>query len=254
MRSLVVRVVLLAAFATFPSPLLASETHPQVARAKEAYDAGRPSEAAGILSTLASEEGVSADLHYDLGVAQLAAGDVGPAILSLERAHWLAPADRGIEAALAVARAKAGLPERSTPVWERARDLLRPDAWATLGGLALVLACAGGVAWMLDPGRLARRPGLRRALRGGTAVASVALLAAALACASLAAEISRGIAVGPAVTLRLAPFDGAEARAVLGAGESVRIEERHGDFVRVRAEGGRVGWAPASDIGAIVPG
>ena len=254
MRSLLARAALLAAAAACSAPALASQTHPRIAEAKAAYEAGRPSEAASILSALAAEEGVSAGLHYDLGVSLLDAGEVGPAILSLVRAHWLAPSDAGIAAALAVARQRAGLPERHAPAWERARNVLAPDTWATFGGLALVLGCAGSVVWMLDPGRFVRTRGVRRALRAGTAVSSGAFLAAAIACASLAGEASRGIAVGSEVTLRMAPFEGAEPRATLGAGESVRIEERHGAFVRVRADGARWGWAPASAIGEIVPG
>jgi hypothetical protein len=80
------------------------------------------------------------------------------------------------------------------------------------------------------------------------------LLVAALACVSLSAETSRAVALAPDLALRIAPFAGAESRGVLSVGESVRVEERHGEFLRVRAEGGRAGWVSEREVGAVVSG
>lgn len=244
-----------AAAAAIPGvPALAAAAPPRVAAAAAALAEGRAPEAVALLSAVADEEGVSPDLYYDLGLAQLAAGEVGASVLSLERARWLAPGDRGIAAALGVAREKAGLAPAHAPGWMRVRSLLGPDGWASLLGVALALACAGAALHLVGPAAL-RRPGsLRRTLSAGTALATLILLSAAVAAAGLAFETTRGIAVGARVTLRLSPFEAAEARATLGAGESVEIEERHGDFIRVRTTDGRWGWAASSDIGAIVPG
>jgi uncharacterized protein YgiM (DUF1202 family) len=58
----------------------------------------------------------------------------------------------------------------------------------------------------------------------------------------------------PDLALRIAPFAGAESRGTLSAGESVRLEQRHGEFVRVRSDGGRTGWVLEREVGAVVPG
>lgn len=247
--------VVCAAAAALPCiPAVAEPARARVAEAAVAHAEGRAAEAVALLSAVAAEEGVSPDLYYDLGLAQLAAGEVGASVLSLERARWLAPGDPGIAAALAQAREKAGLAPAHEPTWRRVRNLLGPDGWASLLGVALTLACAGAALRLSGPAALQRPGSLRRALSAGTALASMIFLSAALAASSLAFEASRGIAVGAHVTLRLSPFEAAEARATLGAGEPVEIEERHGDYVRVRTADGRSGWAAASDIGAIVPG
>jgi len=197
---------------------------------------------------------VSAPLYYDLGAAQLEAGSLGPAILSFERAHWLAPSDRGIEEALRTAREKAGVPSLEEPWWLRTRNTLGPDAWALALALALVLACGLASVALLRPLVLLGRPRLGRALAWGTTGACAGLIVASVASASFWAATSRAVVLAPGLALRIAPFDAAQSRATLSPGEAVRVEERHGEFLRVRAEGGRTGWVPERALGAVVPG
>jgi tetratricopeptide (TPR) repeat protein len=232
----------------------ASSLPERAADAAAAYDRGQYREAAQAYQAIAESDGVSAPLYYDLGAAQLADGQTGPAVLSFERAHWLAPADPGIAAALSTARSKAGLPAAQRAAWRTTRNALGPDAWAVAAALALVVACAGVSLWIVESERPLATSRARGALHALTAVAAAAFLVAALACVSLSTETTRAVALAADLTLRIAPFDAAESRGTLTPGESVRVEERHGDFVRVRAEGGRTGWVPERGIGPVVPG
>lgn len=232
----------------------AAASGPDPGTAAAHYAAGRYAEAVQAYQAVAEREGVSAPLYYDLGASQLAAGDVGPAILNLSRARWLAPGDAGIRAALGQARERAGLPAEARGTLGRMRDLVRPDAWAVLAAVALVVACAAASASLLASNARPATGWVRRTREGVLATAVLSFLVAASVCASLALERDQAVAIASDVVLRVAPFDAAEGRGTLSLGESVRTLERHGEFVRVRAADARTGWVPARDVGAVVPG
>jgi tetratricopeptide (TPR) repeat protein len=232
----------------------AAPAPPDTTGAAAAYAQGRAADAARAYQDIAERDGVSASLYYDLGAAQLGAGELSSAILSFERARWLAPGDAGIASALRGARERAGLAMTAESGWRRARNVASPDAWALVALAAVWLGCAAAALLLREPaGVLVSRP-LRRALHGATATAGAALVVSVFACASFSSETSRAVALGQNLGLHIAPFEAAESRGTLAAGEIVRIEERHGDFVRVRAEDGRSGWVPQQQIGAVVPG
>jgi hypothetical protein len=239
------------------APAAAVSPTPVLERGQEAanaYAEGRYADAAQSFDAIAKTEGVSAPLYYNLGAAQLEAGELGPAILSLERARWLAPHDRGIAHALRSARERAGLPSNDAPSWRVARSIADPDTWATIALVTLVATSLCVSLLLVEPDLRLARPRVRRVLGVGTGVAAACLVVALLACASLALETSRAVALEPDLALRVAPFDAADSRGSLGAGEVVRVEARHGEFVLVNAGGGRSGWVPAREIGAVVPG
>lgn len=231
-----------------------ADTLPAAEMAAAHYAAGRYAEAAQAYRTLAETEGVSAPLYYDLGAAQLAAGELGPAILSFSRGRWLAPNDAGIRAALQEAREKAGLPTEAPGLVGRVRDLASPDGWAVIAAAALFVAWAVTSLSLLSSESRMLVGWKRRMRHGIVATASVAALVAASACASLATERDQAVAVAPGVILRVAPFGAADRRGTLSLGEAVRTLERHGAFVRVRTADARTGWVPVHEIGAVVPG
>lgn len=245
----IVALPVLALLTAFGGVGAASPVSARLDAAAAAYEGGRPADAIGVLEEIARESGVSASLYYDLGAVQLASGQIGPAILSFERARWLAPRDAGIAAALAAARSGAGLPAHEDPLWRRARSVASPDAWTLAAGATLLVACLSGSVLLVAGGG-----DRRRALRWVSGTSAAAFVVASMACSSLALEAGRAVVVAPQVTLRVAPFAGSDARAAVGAGEIVEIEAHHGEFVRVRAADGREGWAPAPDVAAVVPG
>jgi tetratricopeptide (TPR) repeat protein len=214
--------------------------------ANAAFAGGRWDAAITEYEAIAREDGLSAPLLFNLGNAYLRAGRTGPAVLALERAHWLAPGDPDITANLARARTLAHLPTPAVPWWAPARRALSPDGWAWLAVAAL--AAASAVALL----RLLRRVG-----RGvATAVAIVGLGAFALAAtfsATLVRELDRAVVLEPDTPLRIAPFADAETRGTLPAGTLVRAGQRHERFVLVRGDEGRTGWVAEPQVSAVVP-
>lgn len=86
--------------------------------AGQAYDAGRPLDAAKIYRDLLSRGYASRELLYNLGNACYKAGQLGEAVLNYRRAWYLAPRDPDIRANLNFAFQSAGapVPEPSLPV------------------------------------------------------------------------------------------------------------------------------------------
>ncbi|MCC6640726.1 MAG: hypothetical protein IT386_06130 [Deltaproteobacteria bacterium] len=229
----------------------ASQAQPLAAEAEAAYVQGRYSEAVSAYEALAARQGASASLYYDLGAAQLASGDIGPAVLSFERARWLAPRDAGIESALATARERAGLTAHAVPWWLRARSLASFDEWALAAALLLFIVCGGLAAHVLAFRAFREGSRAARTLRVLTLASGAALVASVIACATLVSDASRAVVIAPGVALRVAPFDGAATRAALGPGEVVRLGDRHGEFVRADAGPGRRGWVAQREVGLV---
>lgn len=215
-------------------------------RANAAFAGGRWDAAIADYEAIARDDGVSAPLLFNLGNALLRAGRTGPAVLALERAHWLAPADPDVAANLARARTLAHLPAPAVPWWGPARRALSPDGWAWMAAIALAAAC--GFVWLRLLGRVGR--GL------AVAVAAVALGTFALAgvfSVTLVRDLDRAVVLAPDAALRLAPFADAETRATLPAGTVVRSGQRHEGFVLVHGDEGRSGWVAAADVEPVVP-
>jgi tetratricopeptide (TPR) repeat protein len=240
------RVVVLALAFAAAGAARAESPAASFARANEAFAAGHWDDAARRYEAIAQQDGVSAPLLFNLANAELRAGRIGLAILAYERAAWLAPGDQDIKANLHRARDFAGLPEPAAPWWQRPRSVLGPDGWSALVGLALLVGCAALLARLFAP----------RWRTAGTAIAAasgVLLVAGALACGSLWLDTRRGVVLEGGTPLRIAPFEAAEPRLTLTAGEVVRLVERHGDFVLARAADGTSGWMAAARVQPVVP-
>ncbi len=177
----------------------------------------------------------SAALAHNRGLAALRAGRVGAAVGHLLRARRLSPADRSILQSLAAARSAAGVTASTEGEgWALARAAARP---AGVGGLIALAAIAG-----LGAVVAARR---RRALALTLAgAAGVAWMVAASAWYDAA---PRGTAVATTI-VRQAPAAAAHARATLRPGRSARLGSVQGAWVRVHVPGGASGWAPAQHV------
>ncbi len=91
----------------------------------------------------------SPELDYNRGTAWLHAGEIGRAVLYLERARLWCPADPGVQHNLSVARGFVDYPHPPLPEfflwrwWKRVANLLSADGWAiwTIVCAWLALAC-----------------------------------------------------------------------------------------------------------------
>lgn len=243
--------VLLAAVLTqgyyTPEEAQALFTQANAAYAREDYEAAR----AGYEKLLSHELG-GPDVLYNLGTTYLAQGDVGRAVLALERAKRQGGQSPDLEANLALARAKqvdkvVG-PAAETPFLVRVVEATDGGmvAWGFLGAWGLGLG-------MLLVFRLLR-PGRRT---WAAVVAAFSLLMAVPIGALLAAHVYVGETVHEAVVLaprlvaRELPGDEAKVLFEVHAGLKVRLLEETGRFVRIRLPNGLEGWTDREGVAEI---
>lgn len=182
------------------------------------------------------------DVLFNLGTTHLAAGELGPAILYLERAHRQAD-DDDIGANLAVARQRqvdqvVG-EESSVPFTQRLADATDER----------VVGVAFLVTWWLGFMLLwltwRREAGTRVVL--GLVTALFLLVGSALGAtlgvhAWVRSTVVEAVVMPTAASVREYPGDAAKVSFEVHAGLKVRIMETSGRFVRVRLPNALEGW------------
>src|SRR5690606_23454067 len=183
-------------------------------------------------------------LEYDWGTACLAAGDLGCAVLHLERAQRLMPDHPAIAHNLRLARERVGVAQEApTPAGASLRALRRGAGVAGLLGLglALYLGAVGLAGYRL----WSRRDDawLRRTLVVLVPLAALVLGLAVWAWAE--ARIPEAVVVASSA-LHDGPGD--DPGGGLEAGRVVRLLGRRGDWAEVRLPDGGRGWLPARAV------
>lgn len=217
------------------------------AYAKEDYAAARE----GYLKLLEHGHG-GPDVLFNLGTVCLAKGELGEAVLYLERARRLSPGAADVTANLAVARSRqmdqvVGA-QLEAPFAERLAEAL-PERW--VGGTFLVSWTAGLLLLLLfrllGPGR-----------RAWAAVAGAALLAVAVPSGLLVAShawvrstVREAVVLSKTLKARESPRDVGKISFELHAGLKVRLIEESGKYVKIRLPNGLEGWAEREALAEI---
>lgn len=225
-------------------PALAAGPTVTLQTANRAFAEGRYQKAASDYETLIARRGDSAPLLFNLGNAYLRQRKLAPALLAYERARLLAPRDGAIAENLAQARAEAGLSTRRRLV-EKAVHWLRLDSWtwiAVAGFWSLLVALAAAALWRRRRGLFVTVACLGGAVLG---VAGFALLVGSR-------DLSRGLVMQSTPVL-VSPFKSSDSAYSLAAGQSVKLEQRHGNFERIRDARGQSGWVDAKNVARLVP-
>ena len=190
-----------------------------------------------------------ADVLFNLGTTCLAAGDLGEAVLYLERARKLSRAD-DVEANLAIAHQRQGDQVvggggTSEPFLERLADANdeRVTSYAALASIWLVFGLA----------LLFRRMAPGKWLFVALAIAAaclVAVVASSLSAVDAYVTESFVEAVVMPATARVREFPGDTARVAfeVHAGLKVRIMEESGKFVRIRLPNNLEGWTEREGV------
>jgi hypothetical protein len=207
------------------------------------FDAGDAAGAGAAFEGAAATGWTAGALEYDWGTTCLAAGDLGCAVLHLERAQRLMPGHAAVAHNLRLARERVGAAAAAPPAQALLRWLQQGPGMVGLLGLslALYLAAVGLAGYRL----WTRRPDawLRRTL---VVLIPLALLTLALGLwAWVAARTPEAVVVAP-TALHGAPGD--EAGGGLEAGRVVRLLDRRGDWTEVRLPDGARGWLPARAV------
>jgi hypothetical protein len=182
------------------------------------------------------------DVLFNLGTAHLAAGELGPAVLFLERAHRLAD-DDDIGANLAVARQRQVDQvigeETGVPFTQRLADATDERV---VGVAFLVVWWLGFLLFWLT---WRRGPGERVAL--GLVTVLFLLVATVLGAtlgvhAWVRSTVIEAIVMPEAAAVREYPGESAKVSFEVHAGLKVRIMETSGRYARVRLPNALEGW------------
>ncbi len=191
------------------------------------------------------QHGASPALFYNLALAYAEADQPGKAILNLERARALAPADREIATSLTEFRKKEGL---FTPPARGARKiaaLLAIDQWAWLGLVSLVLFSSFFLISVLRQKKRKRWPVMLQRCFLLTTILFFAVVAYIWDDADpyiITAENSR---------LLISPIKEADLVVSLRAGQKVFPIKTHGRYLYVRTEGRKRGWVASDSVEAV---
>lgn len=189
-----------------------------------------------------------ADVLFNLGTTHLAAGQLGAAILNLERAARLSD-DDDISANLAVARQRQVDQvigeESATPFTQRLAEATDEQV------VGLVFLAVWWLGFMLLWATFRREPGSRVVLG---LVAALFLLVGTALGATLAiqqwvrATVVEAVVMPEAAKVREYPGQTAKISFEVHAGLKVRIMETSGQYVRVRLPNALEGWTEKEGV------
>jgi len=192
------------------------------------------------------------DVLYNLGTTYLAQGDLGHAVLSLERAWKEGGRAPDLEANLALARAQQKDKVEGAAVEE---DFLTRLVRATPGELVGAVFLGS---WVLGFGLLLLfrflKPGRRTwAVVLAALVLLVALPSGALLAAHVWVErtVHEAVVLSPTMVAREFPKGDAKALFEVHAGLKVRVLEDTGRYVRIRLPNGLEGWTEREGVAEI---
>lgn len=219
--------------------------------ANRKFAAGDFAGAAETYERLLDQEGPRAAVFYNLGNSYQKLGKFGPAILAYERARLITPRDPDLRANLALARKAAAAFEEPgmDPRLHAVLHFLSRNEWSWLVvGSALLLGALALGSGVVKPSS----PGARRLAVAAACAAGFLLVGAAAALAVRRGEAERGVVLSEDATVRLSPFESAEALGTPGAGRMVKLGEETAGFRYVEVSGTTLrGWIAGEDVEAI---
>jgi hypothetical protein len=234
---------------TFYSP---SEAQALFQEANQAYANADYTRAKDTYRKLVDRGMGTAEVLFNLGTTHLAAGELGPAVLYLERARRAGMTGEAFSDQLAIARTRqvdrvvGGLPEDGLA--QRFSDATS----ATVVSWLFALTWCGGLLVLLVH-RAVPRLRRRRVLWTGLALLALAIPSGLLVLAHVrvASDNSDAVVMAPALPARELPGESGKVSFEVHAGLKVRMREAQGAYVRIRLPNGLEGWARRDGLEAI---
>lgn len=221
--------------------------------ANQLYQAGNYSAAILVYEELILQGVDDSAVFYNLGNAYYQSGELGRAVLNLQRAALLEPRDPDIQANLVLARAESGameFPTAASPIHSLA-NLTR--SWLNLNETAMLALGAWFVlAFLIFTARLTK-PGTMRNL-----VQYLALFILLLVIASTVSlgtrlysdhNLPSGVVVAPIVTLSSSPQSEDLTKWQLPGGTEVNLMDTQGGWAQMSLPGKSIeGWIPVESV------
>lgn len=208
-----------------------------------------------VVASLGGDAAFATDSVGDAVPQDAGASDVGASVLHYERALLRHPADGDMRRELADLRRASGLAVSHARPVHSLTGFVSLDAWGWIALLALSMLAV----LVLHRGA---QPWLRRWVGGSrelspltfrtlALIAFATLVTASGAIALHLPDAQACIVLGDGASLRISPFEGAEASAVLPAGTKVHLERTFEGHVWAVDEAGRSGWLDRTAVAPI---
>ena len=243
---------LIAAAVLAQSYYTSEEAEQLFTQANEAYYSERHRDAVDGYVKLLDHGYGGPDVLYNLGTAYLAQGDLGRAILYLERARRAGASEDDVMANLALARSKqldqvVGA-ARDDPFAVRVAAATPRDAM----GWSFLASWVGGFALLFLFRFLPRGRRTWAAVAGAVALAVSVPSGLILGAHAWAAEnFDQGVVISATLPARELPGDQSQVSFEVHAGLKVRLLGTDGRYVHIRLPNGLVGWAEKDGISEI---
>jgi tetratricopeptide (TPR) repeat protein len=217
--------------------------------ANRLYAKGKFADAADIYEKILQTGAQSPTLLFNRGNAEFKSGHLGKAIVAYRQAAQLSPRDAEIRANLAFVRNQVQGPTVRERRWQGWLGVLTLNEWTILAAAAFWLTCI-----MLAAGQL--RPAFAAKLRSATLIFVVlAILSGAALGLQAANHFSRqtAVVICAQATARSGPFDEAQGAFAVSDGTELAVLDRHGDWLQVTDDAGRIGWLNRKQV-EVLPG
>lgn len=215
------------------------------------YEQGKYEEAASSYEWVLENEGVAAEVYYNLGNCYYKMDEIPLAILNYERAFLLDPGDGDIRANLALARGKTV--DKVVPPsemffvtwWRNLTNCMSIDEWAMLGVSSFIFMLLGILVYMFVPLLLARKIGVY-----GAMALFVFVVVANFAAISQHRDLTNrdtAIILTPSVSVKSSPSEKSTDLFLIHEGSKVEIvDSSMSEWIEVKFEEGKQGWIPVS--------
>ncbi len=238
--------ILLTAMAVWISAFnaMAADVSAQFDAANKLYAEGKFADAADFYKKILQADATSPNLLFNYGNAEFKAGHLGRAIAAYRLAQQLSPRDADVRANLEFARSRVQGATSPASRWENWLGTLTVNEWTALAAVSFWLTFTLLAAMQIWPA-------LKTFLRSFTRVVAVVMILSVICCsAAVSIHISKKIAVvvTPELVARSGPFDDAQNTFTAHDGAELAVLSRHGDWVQVADDSGKIGWLEREQV------
>ncbi|MBQ0022985.1 MAG: tetratricopeptide repeat protein [Prevotellaceae bacterium] len=220
------------------------------------YEKENYSEAAQAYESILQNEGVAAEVYYNLGNCYYKMDEMPRAILNYERALQLNPGDGDIRANLALARGKTV--DKVVPPsemffvtwWRNMTNCMSLDSWSKIGISSFILLLCGLAMYMFLTKLTIRKIGFY----GAMAMLVVTIIANLAALSQYLGFKYRNAAVviAPSVTVKSSPSATSTDLFLIHEGSKVEIlDSSMKEWIEVKFEEGKQGWVEVETVEVI---
>ncbi len=215
---------------------------------------GKYGEAIDTYETILNEGRESATLYYNLGYAYYKSGQLGRAILNMERARRLSPNDADVKVNLEQAYALTDQMQTIEPVffvrwWQSFTNIMDSDGWAVTFVVLFVIILLGVSGFLFADAVVLRKVGFFTAVI--VFFMSIVALSVSISKRSDIVDSQEAIIMSASVTLTTSPDKNGTEMAVLHEGTHLIIVSELGEWIEVQLKDGNVGWLKKTDVEVI---